>query len=481
MSRYNKKHEIIINYGLTLLDIACAVIAYAVAFMIRYNSFIFGNKGLDRELLFPVFVILQALNIIIIQVTKAYSHFARKKLSEELLSVLWTNILLFIFSSSFIYALKFEAGISRLVLGFFVVLNAALCFIIHCLYILYLRHFYRNSNSSEKFLILTTSEFLPDVHKHMVEDQGWSYDICAIALMDYSVETDADTEELGSYQVEIIDGKNAEKYVEDNAVDAVFMKCPMSMHRRLEKLIQKFLMMGLTCHYCTDNLSVDAPLSGIGNFASYPVMTYAMTDIDYRYRLIKRLMDICGGLVGILITAVFTPFVALAIKLDSPGPVFFSQQRVGKNGRRFKIYKFRSMYIDAEERKAALMEKNEMQGLMFKMENDPRITRVGAFIRKTSIDELPQFYNVLIGEMSLVGTRPPTVDEYEKYNAYYRRRLSVTPGLTGMWQVSGRSDITNFNDVVRLDLQYIDNWSLRQDILILFKTISVVLFGKGSK
>ena len=180
------------------------------------------------------------------------------------------------------------------------------------------------------------------------------------------------------------------------------------------------------------------------------------------------------------ITAVVTPFVALAIKIESPGPVFFAQERIGRNGRRFKIYKFRSMYIDAEERKKELMEKNQMNGLMFKMDDDPRITKVGKFIRKTSIDELPQFYNILVGQMSLVGTRPPTVDEFNQYSLYYKRRLSMTPGLTGMWQVSGRSSITDFDEVVKLDLEYIDNWSVGLDIKILFMTVYTVLFRRGA-
>ena len=139
------------------------------------------------------------------------------------------------------------------------------------------------------------------------------------------------------------------------------------------------------------------------------------------------------------------------------------------------------MYVDAEERKKELMAQNQVKGLMFKMEDDPRITRVGRFIRKTSIDELPQFYNILIGDMSLVGTRPPTVDEFEQYTPYYRKRLSMTPGLTGLWQVSGRSDIDDFDDVVKLDIAYIDNWSLKLDLKILFKTVYVVLFSKGAK
>ncbi|MDY6465509.1 MAG: sugar transferase, partial [Succinivibrio dextrinosolvens] len=195
----------------------------------------------------------------------------------------------------------------------------------------------------------------------------------------------------------------------------------------------------------------------------------------------KHLMDFSGGLVGFLIFCIFYVIVGPIIKLDSKGPILFSQPRVGKNGRIFKCYKFRSMCADAEARKKDLMSKNEVDGLMFKMKDDPRITRVGRFIRKTSIDELPQFINVLKGDMSLVGTRPPTVDEYIKYEPKHKARVSMLPGLTGLWQVSGRSDIKNFDDVVKLDMKYIDNWSILLDIKIVLLTIKVVLFGKGAK
>ena len=145
------------------------------------------------------------------------------------------------------------------------------------------------------------------------------------------------------------------------------------------------------------------------------------------------------------------------------------------------MYKFRSMYVDAEERKKELMAQNEMNGLMFKMENDPRITKVGKIIRKLSIDELPQFWNILRGDMSLVGTRPPTLDEYEQYESHHKRRLSLKPGLTGLWQVSGRNEITDFEEVVKLDVQYIDNWSLWEDFRIILKTAYIVVARKGSK
>lgn len=200
-------------------------------------------------------------------------------------------------------------------------------------------------------------------------------------------------------------------------------------------------------------------------------------------------MDIAGAIVGLIITGLAFLFVAPAIYLSDPGPIFFKQERVGKNGRTFKLYKFRSMYQDAEARKAELMEKNEMKGQMFKMENDPRIigsgpdgTRqgLGHFLRASSVDELPQFWNVLKGEMSLVGTRPPLPSEVNMYNTYHRARLAIKPGITGMWQVSGRSDIDDFEEVVRLDTQYIQNWSLSLDIKILFKTVAVVFMRKGS-
>ena len=195
---------------------------------------------------------------------------------------------------------------------------------------------------------------------------------------------------------------------------------------------------------------------------------------------LKRCMDIAGGIVGTILTGIIFLIFAPIIYIQSPGPIFFTQIRIGKNGRRFKIYKFRSMYMDAEERKKELMAQNKMNGLMFKMDNDPRIIPIGRFMRATSLDEFPQFINVLKGNMSLVGTRPPTEDEYIQYKDYHKRRLAVKPGITGMWQVSGRSNITDFEEVVALDSKYIEDWNIGKDIKILFKTIAVVFARKGS-
>ena len=207
----------------------------------------------------------------------------------------------------------------------------------------------------------------------------------------------------------------------------------------------------------------------------------------------KRCLDILGGLVGsalaLLIMLVFGP----QIKKASPGPILYTQERIGRNGKRFKMMKIRSMYLDADERKKELMEQNRVKdGMMFKLDFDPRIigneilpdgtkkTGIGEFIRRTSLDEFPQFFNVLLGQMSLVGTRPPTVDEWEKYEFHHRARLACKPGITGMWQVSGRSSITDFEEVVKLDTEYINNWSFGLDLKILLQTVKAVLKHDGA-
>ena len=236
--------------------------------------------------------------------------------------------------------------------------------------------------------------------------------------------------------------------------------------------------MGVVVHLHLNTLEnykdFDMSLGKLGNI---PVATFANRFYDYKELAFKRAIDIVGSLVGICIMLVAMIFVVPAIKLESKGPVFFKQKRVGKNGRYFYVYKFRSMYMDAEERKKELMAQNEMQGLMFKMKDDPRITKVGKFIRKTSIDELPQFINVLKGDMSLVGTRPPTVNEFKQYQGHHKRRLSMKPGITGMWQAYGRSTVKDFEEIVKMDLDYIDHWSLGLDMKILCRTVVAVFQG----
>lgn len=211
------------------------------------------------------------------------------------------------------------------------------------------------------------------------------------------------------------------------------------------------------------------------------VLTCFNREIPLWMLFCKRVIDCSGGAVGSILTVLIGLLIGPIIYLKSPGPIIFSQVRVGRNGRKFRLYKFRSMYPDAEKQQESLMNRNKMKGNMFKIDDDPRIIPgIGQFIRRTSLDEFPQFFNVLKGDMSLVGTRPPTEAEYERYSFYQNKRLAMKPGITGMWQISGRSKITDFDEVVKLDSQYIDSWTIEKDVKIILKTILVVVKRNGS-
>ena len=267
-----------------------------------------------------------------------------------------------------------------------------------------------------------------------------------------------------------------EKIIRKYNIDQVYI---MQKRERDIVVIQQYIdlciQMGVTCRVVVDIYRRRKSYSYNSSVGTYPVITYHTISLNNWELLVKRIFDIIFSLLAIIIPSPIMLLTVVAIKLDSPGPALFKQVRVGKNGRHFKIWKFRSMYVDAEEMKHKLLSQNEVKdGMMFKMKNDPRITRVGRVIRKLSIDELPQFFNVLSGSMSFVGTRPPTLDEVEKYQTNQWRRISIKPGITGMWQVSGRSNIKDFNEVVRLDVEYIDSWNLLLDLKLLLKTVSVV-------
>nr|WP_296482073.1 sugar transferase [uncultured Acetatifactor sp.] len=272
----------------------------------------------------------------------------------------------------------------------------------------------------------------------------------------------------------------------DEALIVLPRSCPYP-----EKLVEQLAGMGVVVHVSVFRAGGETGMRQfVNHLGEYTVLTSSISYATPLQQLIKRGMDITGGILGCLLTCLLFLVLAPAILIASPGPVFFTQERVGRNGKRFKIYKFRSMYLDAEERKKELMEKNRHgDGLMFKLEGDPRIIGckvladgrvkkgLGNFMRDYSLDEFPQFFNVLKGDMSLVGTRPPTVDEWERYEPHHRARLAVRPGITGLWQVSGRSRITDFEEVVRLDTRYITEWSMGLDLRILVKTLGVV-FGR---
>lgn len=273
-----------------------------------------------------------------------------------------------------------------------------------------------------------------------------------------------------------------ERIIHENAIDQIYI---MQRHHNdtidVQPYINLCVEMGVTVRVIMNSFRAGAAQSYVSSVGTYPVITYHTVSLNASSKAIKRMIDIIGASIGIIISAPIMLVTAIAIRMDSKGPIIFKQRRVGQNGRHFNMYKFRSMCVDAEEKKQALLEKNEMEGsFMFKIQDDPRITKVGKFIRKTSIDELPQFFNVLLGNMSLVGTRPPTIDEVEQYERNHWRRISIKPGITGLWQVSGRSEITDFNEIVELDTEYIDKWGVMMDVKIMLQTVFQVVMHRGA-
>ena len=269
--------------------------------------------------------------------------------------------------------------------------------------------------------------------------------------------------------------------LKNQVVDEVVFALPKNYEGGVEYYIQLCEQMGITAHLILNLYDLKLSHVHISMLGPLPMLSFNTVTLNPVQNTVKRIMDIVGSLVGIVITLVAAVVIVPIIKLDSRGPVIFTQKRVGRYGREFDLYKFRTMCVDAEAKKEDLLCRNEHKnGLMFKIKEDPRVTRVGAFLRKTSLDELPQFFNVLKGDMSLVGTRPPTLGEVAQYEIEHLRRISIKPGVTGIWQVNGRSDIKDFDEVVALDTQYIDNWSIWLDIHILLKTVWQVLRMKSA-
>lgn len=285
-----------------------------------------------------------------------------------------------------------------------------------------------------------------------------------------------------SFQDHILlkDHEAVKEILTNSIVDEVIFVLPKGYVKEIEEYVTLCEEMGITASLVLDLYKLQRSKTHVGRLGNMPLITFHTVSLNTVQLTLKRIMDILGASLGLLLFGWIILIAIIAIKIESSGPAFFIQERVGTNRRTFKLLKLRSMFIDAEERKKELLKLNEMDGPMFKIKNDPRITKVGKIIRKTSIDELPQFINVLKGDMSLVGTRPPTKEEVDQYDHHQHKRISIKPGITGMWQVSGRNNVKEFEDVVKLDTKYIDQWSIFMDIKIILKTIMVVFANKGA-
>ena len=453
------------KFGILALDIGCILIALSLAYFVYpLNTMPMSN--------YLIILLLLALGYNFVN-SQNRNLFARGYLIE-LKEVIVYNIYLLCGLVLIAFFWKKLETTSRLLTSYYFCFNIVIMYLSRVLVKVLLRRMYNDDPKKTKGILMVVEkgqEALLDTFR-----SGLTYNVIGTLIVDQDQVTGTvDGNEISCSLDELVNT------VVTYQIDDVVFKLPGQGQKALFELITDFEDMGANCHY-----ALDVPTGARGNatmemFGEMFMATYTLRTQSTWQLVMKRVMDICGAVVGLILCGIISIFLIPAIKLDSPGPAIFSQIRIGKNGRRFKFYKFRSMYVDAEERKKELMKNNEMDGLMFKMEDDPRITKVGKFIRKTSLDEFPQFWNVLVGDMSLVGTRPPTEDEFNKYNGHYKRRLMMTPGITGLWQVSGRSSITDFDEVVKLDLEYIDNWSLLGDIKILFKTVYSVIKRDGAE
>jgi len=263
------------------------------------------------------------------------------------------------------------------------------------------------------------------------------------------------------------------------SIHEVIITIPSNHGRKIQKIVRSCRKADVRARMVPDFFQLSLHQVDVDTLAGIPLLGVRETPLGRGPRLAKRVLDMVGAVIGLTLGAPVMVLVALAIRLDSTGPIFFKQERLGENEKPFQVIKFRSMRVGADEEKAALLDQNEADGPLFKMKDDPRQTRVGRLLRRTSMDEWPQFINILRGEMSIVGPRPPLASEVAKYEAWQRKRLAVKPGLTGLWQVSGRSDLP-FDEMCLLDIYYIENWSLWLDMRIILKTIPQFLLARGA-
>lgn len=457
------------------LDVLSILISFVIAYLLRINE-TFDKTSMIRyrNLGFVIF----GAYLLILLFNGIHSNILKRSFFSEIWHVIVVDGYIALFIFGVLFALKISQVYSRILIGLFLIINAIL--------MVFLRTFRKNQlkvgyasgkNVSNSLIITYRDSFIDFLHTIDKNNTGF-YKYIGVVFLDDNSGRDEEIEwVLKDHDIQLVSQNDILEYVKENAVNSAFILAKSYYNK---KMIDTFLGMGITVYF-----GLDMELGSISNVSvetvgDYTLITSSISTGTPGELFIKRIFDVMVGFVGVIFTGFFYLIFAPIIKAQSPGPAFFAQERVGKNGKIFKMYKFRSMYMDAEERKKELMNQNQMSGLMFKMDNDPRIMPIGHFIRKTSIDEFPQFWNILKGDMSFVGTRPPTKDEYMQYDMHHLSRLAIKPGLTGMWQVSGRSDITDFEEVVRLDNEYIRNFSLLLDVKIILKTFGTVLGQKGS-
>jgi len=404
-----------------------------------------------------------------------YRSFRVKKIPEILLIILKSAVLGFIIFGSFTYIFRLTY-VSRLLIFYIFSLTAIFLSIEKIILILFFRYVRRKGLNYRNLLIVGTGKRAQRFIKLVKGHSEWGLRIIGLV----------DDEE--SKRGEVIEGykvlgsfKDVPDIIHNNVVDEVVFVVPRAWLGKIEEIMHFCESEGLKVSVAVDYFELKFSKAKQTDLHGFPLLTFESTPDRVGQLFIKRVTDIVVSILALIFCAPLLIVISLLVKWSLQGPVIFKQTRCGFNWRQFTLYKFRTMVEDAEEKQQELAGFNEMKGPVFKLANDPRLTKIGRFLRRYSLDELPQFWNVLKGDMSLVGPRPPLPSEVQQYAPMQRRRLSMRPGLTCLWQIRGRNQISDFDEWVKLDLEYIDNWYLGLDFIILFRTIYVVLTGKGAK
>lgn len=466
-----------------LADELSLQIAFFLAVGLRHGDW---EMAYGSELYRRMAVLLVLVDILVLLVHNSMHNVISRGYYQEAVETLRHCFYVFAVAAIYMFATQSGDAYSRIVLFLTFLFHILVGYIFRIFWKRFLRTHKGREKEKSTMLVVTTPEGAEEILKRLEK-----YDLADYRITGVVLNRDTQKETIGGYPV-VADLDGAAGYIVRQWIDSVYIDAPLT-DEKVVKLMDDCATMAVPTHYHLPNMSRNEAKRFSEKIGGTTVLTTSINYATPMQIILKRCFDIAIGLVGSLAALVIMAVVGPIIKKESPGPILFTQERVGQNGKRFKIYKIRSMYMDAEERKKDLMDQNRVKdGMMFKMDFDPRIignkvlpdgtrkTGIGEFIRRTSLDEFPQFYCVLKGTMSAVGTRPPTVDEYMRYQYHHKARLATKPGITGLWQVSGRSEITDFEEVVRLDTEYISNWSLGLDLKILLKTFVVIFTHRGA-
>lgn len=467
-----------------VIDNVMIIAIFFLSYNLRKTGVLWHSALLEPKLLAPLenyfvflFIGLPLFNVFL-NLFGAYQSLRYVSVWKLTRIIVGSALLVFLFEGWFLYLLKED--LSRSLLAIFCVLSGISVFILRYVVRATLRGLRSRGKNYRNLLIVGLGRQARDLYSEIKEQDELG--IKPLGYCSYKSFSEERKSALKNNQGSLIvsDASCFEESLKKLFVDEVVFTDIYRHLKQVKELAKIAGEEGVGVSFAADLFSLGILKSDVSYIGGTPIVHFRTAPNKMGHLFFKRLLDVVISLIGLIFLSPLFLILFILIKLDSKGPVIFKQKRVGLNGRIFKLYKFRSMQENAEDVLSDLHAENQMKGPVFKIDNDPRITKIGKFLRKYSIDELPQLFNVLRGDMSLVGPRPPLPKEVKEYNRKQRRRLSMRPGITCIWQVSGRNKINDFNDWAKLDLEYIDNWSLFGDIKLLFRTIPVVITGEGA-